>query len=129
MKIKLDGRMIGVLVPIFMTEHRHLHNNPVDPIPLVFTTLMPALEGSKHNSTTPLTLHIITDILLLTTQLIIFHKYYKTIQRNCMVFVSIYILRIKKMEFGEKIEKAKAMFRQGRTRDLIWRQNQLRIGL
>ena len=32
------------------------------------------------------------------------------------------------MEFGEKIEKAKAMFRQGRTRDLIWRQNQLRPG-
>ena len=32
------------------------------------------------------------------------------------------------MEFGEKIEKAKAMFRQGRTRDLIWRQNQLRSG-
>ena len=30
------------------------------------------------------------------------------------------------MEFGEKIEKAKNMFRQGRTRDLIWRQNQLR---
>ena len=30
------------------------------------------------------------------------------------------------MEFGEKIEKAKTMFRQGRTRDLIWRQNQLR---
>ena len=32
------------------------------------------------------------------------------------------------MEFGEKIEKAKTMFRQGRTRDLIWRQNQLRSG-
>ena len=30
------------------------------------------------------------------------------------------------MEFTEKIEKARAEFRTGRTRDVIWRQNQLR---
>ena len=86
MKIRLDGRMIGVLDLIFTTEHHLLPNNPVDPIRLVFTTPTQLLEGSRHHLTTALTLHIITDILLLTTQLIIFHKYYSTIQHNFMAF-------------------------------------------
>jgi len=30
------------------------------------------------------------------------------------------------MEFTEKIESARAQFKSGRTRDVTWRQNQLR---
>ena len=30
------------------------------------------------------------------------------------------------MEHGEAIERARAAFKSGRTRDIIWRQNQLR---
>ena len=83
MKIKLDGQMTGVhLAPISTMGHQHLPNNPVGLIQLVFTTPTLQLEGSRHHSTTALTFHIITDILLLKTQLIIFHKYYKTIQHN-----------------------------------------------
>ena len=30
------------------------------------------------------------------------------------------------MEHGEAVERARAAFKSGRTRDIIWRQNQLR---